>query len=101
MNEFEQAVPPRGTRDVRVDPRNHPGWLTAVERLPTPGEAVETNEGSATVVRLLGRTGSGGRLLELKLLRGRTEPFFAAAANVLVAPLDALQPSPAGGETAP
>jgi hypothetical protein len=54
--------------------------------MPSPGERVYTAEGTAVVVRLLGRTGSGGRLLELTMDDGRAAPFFAAAANVRVSP---------------
>jgi hypothetical protein len=39
------------------------------------------------VVKVLGRTGDGSRLLELKLKNVvGAKPFFAAASNVLVAP---------------
>ena len=43
-------------------------------------------EGMAEVVRLLGKTGNGTRLLELKLLDGTRQPFFAEASNVRVPP---------------
>lgn len=82
-----QPARPRGAHDLRVDQSKHPGWTTAVERLPAAGEHVQTFEGKATVIRILGRTSSGGRLLELRMLDGRTAPFFAAAANVMVQPL--------------
>lgn len=75
---------PRSTRDVRVDPAQHPGCLNGTERLPSPGERVYTTEGPAVVVRILGRTGSSGRLLELAIEDGRKPAFFAAAANVMV-----------------
>lgn len=71
---------------MRVDPDRFPGAVSGVERLPEPGERVYTNEGTAVVVRLLGRTGSGGRLLELAMDDGRKAPFFAAAANIRVPP---------------
>lgn len=38
------------------------------------------------VVRLLDRTGSGGRLLELAMDDGRKASFFAAAAKLRVPP---------------
>lgn len=95
------AVRPRSAHDLRLDPSKHPGWTNGMERLPSPGEAVETNEGSATVVRVLGRTGSGGRLLELRMADGRKAPFFAAADNVMVRPLDAVEPGPPVGEARP
>jgi len=75
---------PRGTRDVQVDRASHPDWVTAEDRLPARGEHVHTHEGSAIVVAILGKTGGGGRLIELAMDDGRKHPFFAAAANVLV-----------------
>jgi hypothetical protein len=84
----------RGTGVWRVDPGRCPGSVSGVERIPAPGERVYTAEGTAVVVRLLGRTGSGGRLLELAMDDGRKAPFFAAAANVRVPPFagNPLQP---------
>lgn len=84
----------RGLGVWRVDPARCPGSVSGAERTPAPGERVFTAEGTAVVVRLLGRTGSGGRLLELAMDDGRKEPFFAAAANVRVpsAAGDPLQP---------
>ena len=76
---------PRRKEDVKVDPVLRPGWLSAADRLPSPGDSVYCAEGQAEVVRVLGKTESG-RLLELKLFDGRKAPFFAAAANVLVPP---------------
>ena len=69
----------RGVGVWRVDPAHCPGSVSGAERIPAPGERVYTAEGTAVVVRLLGRTGSGGRLLELAMDDGRSEPFFAAA----------------------
>jgi hypothetical protein len=40
----------------------------------------------AEVVRILGKTGDGSRLLELRLLEKDAPPFYAAASNVLVMP---------------
>jgi len=75
---------PRGTRDVKVDRESHPGWITALDRLPARGEHVHTHEGGAKVVAILGKTSVGGRLIELAMDDGRKHPFFAAAANILV-----------------
>ena len=75
---------PRGTRDVRVDRAMHPDWITALDRLPKPGERVHTHEGGAKVTAILGKTSDGGRLLELSMDDGRKHPFFASSANVLV-----------------
>jgi hypothetical protein len=77
--------PPRRAEQVKVDPERMPGWISGTERLPDRGEQVWTAEGEAEVVRLLGKTGSG-RLLELRVADGRRQPYFASAANVLVAP---------------
>jgi hypothetical protein len=49
---------------------------------------VQTNEGAAVVIRILGRTSGGGRLLELSMDDGRKDPFFAGSANVMVRPLE-------------
>jgi hypothetical protein len=77
---------PRGIRDVQVDPTSQPGWVSGLQRLPACGEQVETSEGAATVIAILGKTG-GGRLLHLAMDDGRKHPFFAAQANVLVRPV--------------
>ncbi len=91
---------PRGLRALRVDPDRFPGSVSGAERLPSPGERVYTNEGTAVVVRLLGRTGSGGRLLELAMDDGRKAPFFAAAANIRVPPPGGEPLTVAGGDRA-
>lgn len=77
---------PRMARDLRVDPLTKPGWISGGQRLPECGEEVHCAEGAAEVVRVLGKTGTGVRLLELKVHDGRRHPFFAAADNVRVAP---------------
>jgi hypothetical protein len=76
--------PPRGVRDLRLNPATRPGWVTGADRLPAPGERVQTIEGTGLVVRIVGRTGADGRLLELSMDDGRKQPFFAAASNILV-----------------
>lgn len=78
------AERPRGMRDVSVDPRTDPDWITAPDRLPRPGERVLTHEGEARVVAICGKISNGGRLLELQMDDGRRHPFFAASGNVLV-----------------
>jgi hypothetical protein len=73
--------------DLRVaGSAERPGWIRASERLPAAGEDVMCAEGRAQVVRLLGKTGDGSRLLELALPDRPRQPFFAAASNVLVPP---------------
>ena len=82
--------------ELRIDSLQHPGWVLATERMPLPGETVQCTEGKAHFVRVLGRTDSGGRLLELSIQDGRRQPFFAAAANVMVAPTEPeTAPTPA------
>lgn len=72
--------------DLHVDHAAHPEWQSGLERVPTVGEVVHCTSGAAEVVRVLGKTGDGSRLLELKLGDAAAKPFFAAASNVLVAP---------------
>jgi hypothetical protein len=86
MDESAYGGPPRGTRDLRVDPEKCPGWITGAERTPAAGERVYTHEGTAVVVRVLGKTSAGGCLIELSMEDGRKAPFFAAAGNIMVEP---------------
>ena len=72
--------------DERVDPQSRPGWTTGLERVPAVGEEVLCAGGPGEVVALLGKTGDGSRLLEIRLGDTQAKPFFAAASNVLVAP---------------
>jgi hypothetical protein len=69
---------------IRVESLELPGWHSGSERLPAVGENVHCIEGLAEVVKVLGRTGDGGRLLELCLPERPKVPFFAASSNVLV-----------------
>jgi hypothetical protein len=71
---------------LTVNHEARPGWVTGLDRLPAAGEEVFCAAGVAAVVKILGRTGDGGRLLELKLVEGDGKPFFAAASNVLLPP---------------
>jgi hypothetical protein len=77
----------RDELSVRRD--THPDWTTAAECLPVVGEEVFCAEGSAEVVRILGKTGDGSRLLELRVMGTKPHTFFAAASNVLVNPVRA------------
>jgi ribosomal protein S28E/S33 len=73
--------------DMYVNRDAHPGWPTAAERAVKAGDEVLCVNGEAEVVKVLGRTGDGSRLLELKLKSvPGAKPFFAAASNVLVPP---------------
>lgn len=69
-----------------ADNAERPGWVRATDRLPAPGEKVVCAEGTAEVVKILGKTGDGSRLIELVLPDRPRQPFFAAASNLLVAP---------------
>lgn len=68
---------------LRVASTEHPGWSASGERVPGVGDTVLCAEGEAEVVRILGRTSDGSRLLELQLIRGSKAPYFAASSNVL------------------
>lgn len=68
---------------LRVSSVAHPGWKVGDGRIPLVGEAVYCADGVAEVARLLGRTGDGSRLLELRLLHSPKTPYFAASSNVL------------------
>lgn len=71
--------------DLKVDAEANPGWVPGTEQLPRVGDSVRCAEGVAQVVKVLGKTGDGSRLLELTLPDRPKQPFFAAASNVLVA----------------
>jgi hypothetical protein len=72
--------------DLRVDDNERPGWISGADHMPAEGETVFCTAGLAEVVKVLGKTGDGSRLLELKIQDGKRPPFFVAASNVLVAP---------------
>jgi hypothetical protein len=71
---------------LRVDAANHPDWVMSEAHVPQPGEDVLCTGGLAEVVRVLGKTGDGSRLLELRLHGEKQPPFFVAASNVLQRP---------------
>ena len=75
---------------LEVDRTVNPDWISGAERTPTAGEEVFCTGGGATVVKVLGKTSDGSRLLELKLVEGDGKPFFAAASNVMVPPSPAI-----------
>lgn len=72
--------------ELSVDRDAHPGWLTGAERMPAVGEEVYCAVGAGEIAAILGKTGDGSRLLEIRLSASDAKPFFAAASNVLVAP---------------
>ncbi|HEX2202235.1 MAG TPA: hypothetical protein VHG91_03000 [Longimicrobium sp.] len=63
-----------------------PGWVAASERIPSVGEEVFCVGGPGVVTAVLGKTGDGSRLLQIRLSDPAAKPFFAAASNVLLAP---------------
>ncbi len=71
---------------LRVDGDLHPGWVPGTARDVELGESVLCTGGLARVVRILGKTSDGSRLLELQLDEGKNPPFFACASNVLLPP---------------
>ena len=80
-----------GTRRVpefkrHVDGEAHPGWLSGAGTVLQVGDQVLCTDGMAEIARILGKTGDGSRLLELRFSDPSARPFFAAASNVLTAP---------------
>jgi hypothetical protein len=73
--------------ELHVDGNAYPDWVSGKDRLPTAGSQVLCTAGLAEVVKVLGKTGDGSRLLELRL-QGVNQPFFVAASNIRVAPVE-------------
>lgn len=74
----------RVSRDsLRISSVEPAGWCDAGGRVPSVGEYVYCTNGPAEVVRVLGRTSDGSRLLELRCV-DQPQPFFAASSNVLL-----------------
>ena len=75
----------RVSRDsLRITSLERDGWHAAPDRIPDVGDAVYCVEGEAEVIKVLGKTSDGSRLLELRLPDRPKTPFFAASSNVLV-----------------
>jgi len=72
--------------DFRVVTTDRPGWVVGSARILGIGEAVYCTGGVGIIAAVLGKTGDGSRLLEIRLEDVEAKPFFAAASNVLVAP---------------
>jgi hypothetical protein len=72
--------------ELFVSDSTHPGWVPANDRVVKVGDEVFCTGGTGVVTAVLGKTGDGSRLLEIKLTDPAARPFFAAASNVLVAP---------------
>jgi hypothetical protein len=75
--------------DLHVDPEARPGWISGADRVPEVGEEIFCAGGTGAVIRVLGRTGDGSRLLEVQL-ESNDRPSFAAASNVRVSPAASL-----------
>lgn len=71
---------------LAVDTTARPDWQNGAAQPPLIGDQVYCAAGLAQVMKLLGKTSDGTRILELKLVDMVAPPFFASAANVLVAP---------------
>ena len=69
--------------NLRVSSMEQPGWCAGDGTVPSVGERVFSVDGEAEVVRVLGRTSDGSRLLELRLATGSKPPYFAASSNLL------------------
>ena len=100
---MSQSDTSRVSRDsLRISSIETPGWQPLADGdVPATGDHVYCTEGLAKVVRVLGRTSDGSRLLELRC-PDRPQPFFASSSNVLVrdesaAPSDFLDPSSSVG----
>ncbi|HEX5521264.1 MAG TPA: hypothetical protein VFX29_06180 [Longimicrobiaceae bacterium] len=72
--------------ELYVNRDDRPGWPTADERLPDVGDQVYCAQGPGEVIRILGKTSSGSRLIELRLEGMTRGSFFVAGDNVLVDP---------------
>lgn len=70
--------------DLHVDCDARPGWISGQARLPSVGEEVYCAAGAGEVRAILGKTGDGSRLLEIRLPEPSSKPYFAAASNVRV-----------------
>ena len=72
--------------DLFVSNDDRPGWVPASDHLPSVGQEVYCVGGVGELEAVLGKTGDGSRLLQIRLSDPDAKPFFAAASNVLVAP---------------
>ncbi len=70
---------------LNIDTIDREGFQVRPDRVPIVGEEVECIEGTATVVRVLGRVSDGSRLLELRVVEKEGPSFFASSHNVLQA----------------
>ncbi|HEU0015570.1 MAG TPA: hypothetical protein VFQ45_17975 [Longimicrobium sp.] len=87
MSSSSNSVKRIRDEDLFVQSAARPGWVPAVERIPAVGEEVYCVGGAGEVAAVLGKTGDGSRLLQIRLSDPQARPFFAASSNVLVAPV--------------
>ena len=85
----------RISRDsLRISSTEPPGWQPpATGHVPNEGDTVYCTQGPAEVIRVLGRTSDGSRLLQLRCAH-RTEPFFVTSTNILVPVIATERDSP-------
>lgn len=82
MSEHNTSRTPRDS--LRISSVSPPGWKQAeAGHVPDAGEIVYCTDGPAEVIKLLGRTSDGSRLMELRC-ETRPQAFFASSSNVLV-----------------
>ena len=81
MTQINSSSPSR--EELRISSVEPKGWQPASGQVPRVGDFVYCTSGPAQVVKLLGRTSDGSRLLQLRCAEG-TQPFFASSSNVLV-----------------
>ena len=73
--------------DFRIDSASRPGWILGTQCPLRIGMEVYCVGGEGKVTAVRGKTGDGSPLLEIQLMDTAAKPFFAAASNVLVAPM--------------
>jgi hypothetical protein len=84
--------------DFRVRLEDRPGWVWGTTRVPQKGEEIFCAAGLGTVTAVHGKTGNGSRLVQIGLGEAVKQPFFAAASNVLLAPVETAAPVGASGK---
>lgn len=74
---------------LQISREANPDWVSGQDQLPSVGDRVLCTNGMAEVVKVLGKTSDGSRLLELRLVEEKAPPFFASSSNVLHRPAEA------------
>ena len=60
------------------------GWEELAGHTPKVGDVVRSVDGEGEVVKVLGKTSDGSRLLEIRLADNPKQAYFASSSNVLV-----------------